>query len=172
MIKESKSVCSKLENLFFCTTLVSNSLQENSSPNGKTYVIEEVYRSGAIKINNAEGTNPKVVNGQWIKYYISGTPINIESNIIQTMTPEEHIKESFCNTPESWKKEVRDTISKQTLKNPQKYFLSVLEYFRILEIKKLPGSIIHQGRQACLARPGVLCPPGYASWKFLIFLIF
>ena len=27
------------------------------------YVIEEVYRSGAIKINNFEGTNPKVVNG-------------------------------------------------------------------------------------------------------------
>ena len=30
------------------------------------YIIEEVYRSGAIKINNAEGTNPKVVNGQRI----------------------------------------------------------------------------------------------------------
>ena len=29
-------------------------------------VIEKVYRSGAIKINNAEGTNPKVVNGQCI----------------------------------------------------------------------------------------------------------
>ena len=28
------------------------------------YVIEEVYRSGEIKINNSEGTNPKVVNGQ------------------------------------------------------------------------------------------------------------
>ena len=28
------------------------------------YVIKEVYRSKAIKINNAEGTNPKVVNGQ------------------------------------------------------------------------------------------------------------
>ena len=28
------------------------------------YVIEEVYRSGAIKINNSEGTTPKVVNGQ------------------------------------------------------------------------------------------------------------
>ena len=28
------------------------------------YVIEEVYRSVAIKINNFEGTNPKVVNGQ------------------------------------------------------------------------------------------------------------
>ena len=65
------------------------------------YVIEEVYQSGAVKINNAEGTNPKVVNGQRIKHYISGTPINVESNIIQTMTLEEHIKESFQNTPES-----------------------------------------------------------------------
>ena len=65
------------------------------------YVIEEVYRSGAIKINNSEGTNPKVVNGQRIKHYISGTPINVESNIIQTLTPEEYIKESFRNTPES-----------------------------------------------------------------------
>ena len=63
------------------------------------YVMEEVYRYGAIKINNAEGTNPKVVNGQRIEQYISGTPINVESNIIQTMTPEEHIKETLWNTP-------------------------------------------------------------------------
>jgi hypothetical protein len=65
------------------------------------YFLEEVYRSRAIKINNAEGTNSKVVNGQRIKHYISGTPINVESNIIQTMTLEEHIKETLRNTPES-----------------------------------------------------------------------
>ena len=59
------------------------------------YVIEEVYWSGAIKINNSEGTNPKDVNGKPIKHYISGTPINVESNIIQTMTPKEHIKQTF-----------------------------------------------------------------------------
>ena len=35
MIKEYKSMSLKLENMFFCTTLVSDSLQENSSPNGK-----------------------------------------------------------------------------------------------------------------------------------------
>ena len=64
------------------------------------YIIEEVYRSGAIKINNAEGTNPKVVNGKRIKHYISSTPINVETNIIQTMTPEEYIRETFQNTPE------------------------------------------------------------------------
>ena len=67
------------------------------------YIIEEVYRSGAIKINNAEGTNPKVVNGQRIKHYISCTPINVERNVIQTLTPEEHIKETFWNTPEYFK---------------------------------------------------------------------
>ena len=63
------------------------------------YIVEEVYRSGAIKINNAEGTNPKVVTEQRVKHYISGTPINVETNIIQTMTPEEHIKDIFRNTP-------------------------------------------------------------------------
>ena len=31
------------------------------------YIVKEVYRPGAIKINNAEGTNPRVVNGQRIK---------------------------------------------------------------------------------------------------------
>ena len=71
---------------------------------GRTLVIEEAYRSGAIKINNVEGTNPKVLNGQRSKHYISGTPITIERKIIQTMTPEEHIKETFRNTPQSLKR--------------------------------------------------------------------
>ena len=47
------------------------------------YIIKEVYCSEAIKINNAEGTNLKVVNGQIIKHYISGTLIKVESNIVQ-----------------------------------------------------------------------------------------
>ena len=64
------------------------------------YIIEEVYRSGAIKINNSEGTNPRVVNGQRIKHYISGTPINVETNIIETITLEEYIRETFQNAPE------------------------------------------------------------------------
>ena len=53
---------------------------------GSPYIIEEVYHAGAIKINNAEGTYPKVVNGQRIKHYISGNPINVETNIIETVT--------------------------------------------------------------------------------------
>ena len=59
--------------------------------------MEEVYRPGAIKINNAEGTNPKVVNGQRIKHYISGNPINVETNVIETVTPEEYIRDTFWN---------------------------------------------------------------------------
>ena len=35
MTKESKSVSLKSENMLFCTTLVLDSLQENSSQNGK-----------------------------------------------------------------------------------------------------------------------------------------
>ena len=67
------------------------------------YTIEEVYRSGAIKINNFEGTNPKVVNGQRIKHYISGNPINVETNIIETVTPEEYIRYTFQNISDSEK---------------------------------------------------------------------
>ena len=67
------------------------------------YVIEEVYCSGAIKINNIAGKNPKVVNGQRIKHYISGNPINVETNIIETVTPEEYIRDTFQNVPDSEK---------------------------------------------------------------------
>ena len=59
------------------------------------HVIEEVYRSGAIKINNFEGINPKVVNGQRIKHYISGNPINVEINVIDTITPKEYIRDTL-----------------------------------------------------------------------------
>ena len=65
------------------------------------YVIEEVHRSGAIEINNFEGTNPRVVNGQRIKHYISCNPINVETNVIET--PEEYIKDTFQNVSDSEK---------------------------------------------------------------------
>ena len=67
------------------------------------YIIEEVYLSGAIKINNFEGTSPRVVNSQRIKHYISGNPINVETNIIKTVTPEEYIRDTFQNIPDSEK---------------------------------------------------------------------
>src|ERR1041384_7145322 len=53
--------------------------------------IEEVYRSGAIKINNFEGTKPQVVNGQRLKHYMVGDPINVDVNMIYTRTHEEHV---------------------------------------------------------------------------------
>ena len=59
------------------------------------YVVEEVYRSGAIKINNTEGNFPRVVNGQRIKHYISGTPINVDTNIINVITPEAYIRDVY-----------------------------------------------------------------------------
>ena len=96
------------------------------------YIIQEVYRSGAIKINNAEGTNPKVVNGQRIKHYISGTPINVETNIINTITPEEYIRDIYQNAPDSEKEQVCDMVSKPTPKLFQKQFYSVLEYLKKL----------------------------------------
>jgi len=80
------------------------------------YIIEEVYRSGAIKINNAEGTNPKVVNGQRIKHYVSGTPINVETNIINTLTLEDYIRDTFQNVSDSGKEYVCGTVSKLTPK--------------------------------------------------------
>ena len=62
---------------------------------GSSLHYQEVYRSGAIKINNAEGTYPKVVNGQTIKHYISGNSVNVETNVIDTVTPEEYIRDTF-----------------------------------------------------------------------------
>ena len=61
------------------------------------YIIEEVYHSGAIKINNFEGKNLKVVNAQRIRHYISGNPMNVETNVINTVTPEEYIRDTFQN---------------------------------------------------------------------------
>ena len=56
------------------------------------------HHSGALKLNNFEGTNPKVVNGQRIKHYISGNPINVETNIIETVTLKEYIRDTFQNS--------------------------------------------------------------------------
>ena len=57
-------------------------------------------------------------------------PINVENNVIQTLTLEEHIKESFRTLQKRENKEVRDMLSKRTPKNLQKYFLSDLEYLK------------------------------------------
>ena len=71
--------------IMFCYTtlfkdfLVGKLLSKWEGP----YVIEEVYHSSAIKINNFEGTNLKVVNGQRIKHYVSGNPINLKPILLK-----------------------------------------------------------------------------------------
>ena len=65
------------------------------------FIIEEVYRSGAIKINNLDGDKPQVVNGQRLKHYISGNPLEKDADVIQVVSPEELIETKCWKTPES-----------------------------------------------------------------------
>ncbi|KAK1670092.1 hypothetical protein QYE76_058251 [Lolium multiflorum] len=65
------------------------------------YVIEEVYRSGAIKISSLEGNATQVVNGQRLKHYISGDSYNEDIDIIQVITPEAFIKDQIDSSAES-----------------------------------------------------------------------
>src|SRR3954462_12903524 len=57
--------------------------------------IEKVYRSGAIKINNFDGTNPQVLNGQRLTHYMAGNPVNVDVNLIHTTTHEEYMSAPF-----------------------------------------------------------------------------
>jgi hypothetical protein len=65
------------------------------------FVIEEVYRSGAIKIASLKDNTMQVVNGQRLKHYISGDSYNEDSDIIEVVTLEEFIKEQIHETAES-----------------------------------------------------------------------
>jgi hypothetical protein len=56
------------------------------------FIIEEVYRSGAIKIAALKDNTKQVVNGQRLMHYIFGDSYNDDINIIQVATPEEFIK--------------------------------------------------------------------------------
>jgi hypothetical protein len=56
------------------------------------FIIEEVYRSGAIKIALLKYNTTQVVNGQRLKHYISGDSYNEDIDINQVVTPEEFIK--------------------------------------------------------------------------------
>jgi hypothetical protein len=57
------------------------------------FIIEEVYRSGAIKIALLKDNTTQVVNGQGLKHYISRDSYNEDIDIRQVVTPEEFIKE-------------------------------------------------------------------------------
>jgi hypothetical protein len=59
------------------------------------FVIEEVYRSGAIKIASLKDNTTQVVNGQRLKNYISGDSYNEDVDVIQMITPEEFIQDNM-----------------------------------------------------------------------------
>jgi hypothetical protein len=65
------------------------------------FVIEEVYRSGAVKIASLKDNTTQVVNGQRLKHYISGDSYNEDVDVIQMITPKEFIKEHMQETAES-----------------------------------------------------------------------
>jgi hypothetical protein len=65
------------------------------------FIIEEVYRSGVIKIASLRDNTTQVVNGQRLNRYISGDSYNEDIDIIQAVTPEEFIKEHMQETAES-----------------------------------------------------------------------
>jgi hypothetical protein len=64
------------------------------------YVVEEVYRSGAIKISSLQGNATQVVNGQRLKHYISGDSYNVDVDVIRVETPEAFIKGQIDSPPE------------------------------------------------------------------------
>jgi hypothetical protein len=65
------------------------------------FVIEEVYRSGAVKIASLKDNTTQVVNGQRLKHYISRDSYKEDIDVIQMVTPEEIIKEHRQESAES-----------------------------------------------------------------------
>jgi hypothetical protein len=65
------------------------------------FVIEEVYRSGAVKIASLKDNTTQVVNGKRLKHYMSGDSYNEDVDVIQMVTPEEFIREHMQKSAES-----------------------------------------------------------------------
>ena len=61
MTKESKSMNSKWENMFSCTTLVLESLQENFSLNGKDHILSMSF----IALELSRSIMQKVLTQSW-----------------------------------------------------------------------------------------------------------
>jgi hypothetical protein len=59
------------------------------------YVIVEVYRSGAIKVDSLKDDTTQVVNGQRLKHYIAGDSYNEDVDVIETVSPEEFIQDNM-----------------------------------------------------------------------------
>ena len=75
---------------------------KNSIKSCQKYTKVESYWHGTIKKYRYDG-DVSVVNGQRIKHYILGNPINVETNVIDTVTPEEYIRDTFQNVSDSQK---------------------------------------------------------------------
>ena len=65
------------------------------------FIIEEVYRSGAIKISSLKDNTTQVVNGQRLKHYISGDSYNEDVDAFQVITSEKFIKDQIQRPIES-----------------------------------------------------------------------
>jgi hypothetical protein len=66
-----------------------------------TFIIEEVYRSCAIKIASLKDNTTQVVNGKRLKHYIARDSYNEYVDVIQMVTLEEFIKEHMQESAES-----------------------------------------------------------------------
>src|SRR3989337_719368 len=75
--KESKTGNSKLENMFFCTTLVLDSLQGNFSLNGKDHILLR----GFIALEPSKLIMPKVLTRRWSM----GKELNTQSQVCLLM---------------------------------------------------------------------------------------
>jgi hypothetical protein len=102
MIREFLRESFMLVRKFYCIGLVSDFfagklLSKWEGP----FAIEEVYRSGAIKIASLKDNTMQVVNGQRLKHYIAGDSYNEDVDVIQMITLEEFIKEHMQESAES-----------------------------------------------------------------------
>ena len=58
-------------------------------------VIQEVYRSGAIRLHGDIKAKPNVVNGQRLKHYTAGQTFIGEVELMRFKTPESVISEKY-----------------------------------------------------------------------------
>jgi hypothetical protein len=81
---------------FYCIGLVSDFFAGKLPSKWEgPFVIEEVYRSGAIKIASLKDNTTQVVNGQRLKHYIARDSYNEDVDVIQTVSPEEFIQDNM-----------------------------------------------------------------------------
>ena len=77
-----------------------------------------------------------MVNGQRIKHYISGDPLEKDVDIIQVVTPEEFIKNKYRKDPESELEYVSVPVSKLPRKIPENLYSLFLGNIINYETKK------------------------------------